>query len=100
LIVLPLTDWNITMNIVVDGGIKMILFMILHSLCASVLSYVLFTVSLEYIDAGKASILAACEPIAAMIFGVIFFSEIPTILSVGGLVLAIIAITIMTLPEK
>lgn len=100
LVVLPLTDWNITMDIVVDGGIKMILFMILHSLCASVLSYVLFTVSLEYIDAGKASILVACEPIAAMIFGVIFFEEIPTMLSVGGLVLAIIAITIMTLPDK
>lgn len=100
IVVLPLTDWKITTDIIRDGGIKMILFMLLHSLCASVLSYVLFTVSLKHIDAGKASILAACEPIAAMIFGVIFFSEIPTILSIGGLVLATIAITIMTLPEK
>ena len=89
-IVFPLTDWNLTGQIIMDGGIAMVLFMILHSLCASVLSYILFTVSLKYIDAGKASILAACEPIAAMIFGVIFFSEIPTILSIGGLVLATI----------
>lgn len=99
-IVFPLTDWQLTGQIIMDGGIGMVLFMILHSLCASVLSYILFTVSLKYIDAGKASILAACEPIAAMIFGVIFFSEIPTILSIGGLVLATIAITLMTLPEK
>ena len=100
IIVLPLTDWQITLDVVKTGGIGMILFMVLHSLCASVLSYILFTVSLEYIDAGKASILAACEPIAAMIFGVIFFAEMPTILSVMELVVAVIAITIMTLPEK
>ena len=100
LIVLPMTDWKLTYDIVRNGGFKMVAFMILHSLCASVLSYILFTVSLRYIDAGKASILAACEPIAAMIFGVMFFAEIPTILSLGGLVLALIAITIMTLPEK
>ncbi len=99
-VVLPLMDWQITVEVVKDGGFPMIGFMIVHSLCASVLSYMLFTVSLKYIDAGKASILAACEPVAAMIFGVLFFEEIPTILSVGGLVLAIIAITIMTLPEK
>jgi drug/metabolite transporter (DMT)-like permease len=100
LVVLPLTDWQITVELLERGGIKMGMFMLIHSLCTSVLPYILFTVSLAYIDAGKASILAACEPIAAMIFGVIFFSEIPTMLSVGGLVLATIAITIMTLPEK
>ena len=100
LVVLPITDWEITFEVVKTGGIKMILFMILHSLCASVLSYVLFTVSLNHIDAGKASILAACEPIAAMIFGAIFFAEVPTILSICGLILAILAITIMSLPEK
>lgn len=100
LVVLPLTDWKITFELVETGGAKMMLYMLIHSLCTSVLPYILFTVSLGYIDAGKASILAACEPIAAMIFGVIFFSEIPTILSIGGLVLATIAITIMTLPEK
>lgn len=100
LVVLPLTDWKITFELVETGGAKMMLFMLIHSLCTSVLPYILFTLSLKYIDAGKASILAACEPIAAMIFGVIFFSEIPTILSIGGLVLATIAITIMTLPEK
>lgn len=99
-VVFPLMDWKTTFEIVQDGGIGMIVFMILHSMCASVLSYILFTVSLKYIDAGKASILAACEPIAAMIFGIIFFSEIPTLLSLGGLILSIAAITMMTLPEK
>lgn len=99
-VVLPLTDWDITVKLVLEGRMKMILFMIIHSLFVSVLPYILFTLSLKYIDAGKVSILAACEPIAAMIFGVIFFSEIPTILSICGLALATIAITIMTLPEK
>ena len=43
LVVLPLMDWNVTIDVVRNGGIIMILFMILHSLCASVLSYILFT---------------------------------------------------------
>ena len=69
--VLPMMDWKVAMDIATEGGVKMGIFMIVHSLCTSVLPYILFTVSLSYIDAGKASILAADEPIAAMVFGLI-----------------------------
>ena len=98
--VFPMTDWDVAFKLASEGGVKMGIFMIVHSLCTSVLPYILFTVSLSYIDAGKASILAADEPIAAMIFGLLFFDEVPTILSMCGLVLATIAITIMSRPEK
>ena len=74
--------------------------MFLHSLFASVLPYVLYTLSLNYMETGKASILASAEPVAAMLFGLFFFSEIPTPLSLAGLALTITALALLSLPDK
>jgi drug/metabolite transporter (DMT)-like permease len=53
------------------------------------------------VDAGKAAILAAGgEPSAAMVFGIIFFNEIPSILGIIGLIITIIAISILCKPES
>lgn len=100
LVLLPLTDWKGVGIAVSEGGGRFVLFMLLHSLCTSVLPYVLYTVSLEYVEAGKASILAAGEPVAAMVFGAVFYSEIPTALSLIGLVLTIVALTLMSMPDR
>lgn len=51
-------------------------------------------------DAGKAYILASGEPIAAMFFGIFFYHEIPTVLSVIGVLLTLTALTLLSLPEK
>ena len=71
------------------------LFMIAHALCTAVLPYLLYTVSLGYMDAGKAAILCSCEPVAAMVFGVIFFGEVPTVLATIGLVIVIAALAML-----
>ena len=71
-------------------------FMLLHSLVTSALPYIFYTTSISRIDAGIASILAASEPAAAMLFGFLFFRETPSALSVAGLFLttgAIIALS-------
>lgn len=100
LVVIPLTNWKLVTNVVVANPIKMSVFLVIHSLCTSVLPYILYTFSIRYIDAGMASILASGEPVAAMIFGVIFFSEIPTVLSVVGIVLVIVALALLSMPDK
>ena len=100
LVVIPLTNWKLVTNVVVANPIKMSVFLVIHSLCTSVLPYILYTFSIRYIDAGMASILASGEPVAAMIFGVIFFSEIPTVLSVVGIVLVIVALGLLSMPDK
>ena len=100
LVVIPLTNWKLVTNVVVAKPIKMSVFLVIHSLCTSVLPYILYTFSIRYIDAGMASILASGEPVAAMIFGVIFFSEIPTVLSVVGIVLVIVALALLSMPDK
>lgn len=100
LVVIPLTDWKLVTDVVIANPFKMSVFLVIHSLCTSVLPYILYTFSIRYIDAGMASILASGEPVAAMIFGVIFFSEIPTVLSVVGIVLVIVALALLSMPKK
>lgn len=100
LVVIPLTNWKLVTNVVVANPVKMSVFLVIHSLCTSVLPYILYTFSIRYIDAGMVSILASGEPVAAMIFGVIFFSEIPTVLSVVGIVLVIVALALLSMPDK
>lgn len=100
LVVIPLTNWKLVTDVVVSNPVKMSVFLVIHSLCTSVLPYILYTFSIRYIDAGMASILASGEPVAAMIFGVIFFSEIPTVLSVVGIVLVIVALALLSMPDK
>lgn len=62
--------------------------------------YVFYTIALNHMDAGKASILCSCEPVAAMIFGMIFFDEMPTILSIVGLIIVLVALAMLVLQGK
>lgn len=101
IVLLPFTDWNILKDFVISAPVNHSIFMLLHSAFTSVLPYVLYTVSLSYIEAGKTSILAAGgEPISAMLLGMLFFSEVPTILSLIGLILTIVALSLLCMPSK
>lgn len=100
IILLPFTDWNILGKYVTAAPLENSLILLFHSICTCVLSYVLFTISLVYIEAGKASILASTEPVAAMVFGILFFAETPTVLSFTGLVITVIALTLLCMPGR
>lgn len=101
IILLPFTSWSKLEAFIVIDPLENSIFMVLHSICTSILPYVLYTIALKYIDTSKASILAAGgEPIAAMIFGFIFFSEVPTIISFGGIIVTIIALAIFCKPNS
>lgn len=97
---LPVTDWRCIYTVTAGGGAKMALFMLVNALVTSVLPYVFYTLALNYMEAGKASILAAGEPVAAMVFGFLFFAEKPTALAVTGLVLTTAALAAFSKPEK
>ena len=70
------------------------------SLCTAVCPYAFYTVALDHMEAGKASILCSCEPVAAMVFGFFFFREIPTVLSIAGLIIVLIALAMLVLSDK
>lgn len=101
IVLIPFTDWHAVGAFATAEPLKNITFMFLHSLCSNVLPYLIYTLSLAYVDAGSASIVAAAgEPSAAMLFGIMFFSEIPSFLGVTGLVVTIIGITLLSAPTR
>ena len=58
-VLVPFADWNSIGHVLALNPAKNGILMFLHSLFASVLPYVLYTLSLNYMETGKASILAS-----------------------------------------
>ena len=48
-------------------------------------------------EAGKASILCSCEPMVVMLFGVLLFGEVSTVLSLAGLCVTLVALGVLSL---
>lgn len=100
MVLFPMNDWGFVREIISVSPLKMSIFMVAHSLCTCIFPYALYTISLNYMDAGKASILCSCEPIAATIFGLLFYNEVPTLLSLVGLVIVLVALGILSLKNS
>lgn len=97
----PFADWSLFGTFIKDAPVEHSIFMLFQSVITTALPYILYNFALKYLDAGVVSILSAgTEPAAATLFGLFFFAEIPTVLSVCGLVVAIVALTMLCAPEK
>ena len=94
-VISPFVDYGAIGSFIAQEPLKHGLFLLMHSLCVAVIPYLLLTVSLSYISPGTAMILASCEPVAAMVFGILFFHEIPTPLSLTGLVITVTALVLL-----
>ena len=99
-VLLPFTQWDNMAHYIAANPLRNTLFMVMHSLCTAVCPYAFYTVALDHMEAGKASILCSCEPVAAMVFGLFFFEEIPTVLSVTGLMIVLLALAMLVLSDK
>lgn len=60
-----------------------------------VLPYVLYTIAMKTLPAGTASALSTVEPMAATVFSMIIFGEIPTLLSGTGILLVLLAVFLL-----
>ncbi len=96
LVIIPFTNFTQITDFVYLNTIPNIIFLMLHSLVSFALPYICITISLNHLDAGTAVILSSGEPVAALLFGVIFYSEIPTALMVCGVFITIIALIILS----
>ena len=56
-------------------------------LCTCAVPYLMYTVSLKAVPAGTASALSLLEPMAAIVYSIVFFGETPTIPAIIGIVL-------------
>ena len=96
IVLVPVTDWSIFITFIKDAPLKNTTFALAHSACTSILPYLFYSIALLYMENGKVSILAGGgEPIAAVVFGLLFFMEVPTILNLTGLAITIIALSLL-----
>ena len=94
---LPFSNFGQISNFISINPILTTIFLILHSTFSFALPYILSTVSLNYMDSGVSSIfLSGAEPFAALIFGFLIYSEIPTALMFCGFILTIIAMMMLS----
>ena len=97
LALLPFTDFTQINNFINIDPLWAIIFLIIHSTCSFALPYIFSTLSLNYMDSGTSSIfLSGAEPFAALIFGLLLYSEIPTILMFCGFIITIAAMVMLS----
>lgn len=102
LALLPFAGYGAISAFVAEAPGPGLLFLFVHALCTSVLPYVLLTLALRHAEAGKVSILASGgEPAAALVFGLLVYSEIPSPWMVLGLVVTVAALALLcAAPER
>lgn len=101
IVLAPVANQQIIGAFIMEAPAQNIVFLILHSLCVSVIPYICITMALLYMEAGKVSILASGgEPVAAAVFGLIFYTEIPSVLMVVGIVVTIAALAALCLDKS
>ena len=96
IVTIPFTNFTQIANFINLNVTYNILFLILHSLVSFALPYIFITISLNHLDAGTAVILSSGEPIAALLFGMIFYSEMPTFLMACGVFITIMALIMLS----
>jgi drug/metabolite transporter (DMT)-like permease len=73
--------------------------LVTHALFASVLPYLAFTYAMNYMETGKASILASIDPVCAGIWGWLLYQERPDWIMVLGMVVVLFGVTILNFPD-
>ena len=97
IVLTPFTDWNLFTNFLISNPQTNILVIFAHSIFTSILPYFLFSFALEYIDNGLATMLCSgAEPTSATLWGALLFSEYPSILNLIGIIITIIALSLLT----
>ena len=98
---IPFVQFDVAANYVEVAPVWHTVVLLFHSLCTSVLPYVFLTYALMHAEAGTVSILASGgEPVSAAVFGVIVYSEIPSLLMLLGLAIVIYALVLLCQTPK
>ena len=101
IVLLPITDWSTFNSFLIVNPLTNVPFALLHSLLIAVLPYFLFTYGLNYVENGKATILcSSAEPTSATIFGLLFFSEVSSMLNIIGIFITIIGLALLVSSQE
>lgn len=95
---IPFAKWGDIGAAITDKP-SLIGFSLIFGLVSTVLPYILYTVGLEKVENGKASIVASIEPVVATILGIIVYHETLHINEIIGIVLVIGAIILCNISQ-
>ena len=79
-------------DLTVQGPPTLWLMIVGIGLCTCAVPYLIYTMTLKYIPAGTASALSLIEPMAAILYSIVFFQEQPTLPAIAGIVLILGAV--------
>ena len=88
-----LTDMGKVMQ-VATNGMGNLFFCLAFGVLCTVAPYLTYTLGLQYVENGKASIIASIEPVTATLLGALIFHEKLTVTGVLGVVLVLAALVI------
>ena len=98
---IPFVSWDSFATYIEPDPLNRSLFLLVPTFLNTLVPYICYNLSLKYMESGTASILASgAEPSAATVFGIILYSEIPTIWSLSGLFMTIIALTMLVITSR
>ncbi|MBQ1845329.1 MAG: DMT family transporter [Desulfovibrio sp.] len=101
LAIAPFADIGLCLALIRDNPGPALAFACVHSACTAVLPYAFYTSAMRRLDAGRVSMLAgAAEPLAAAAFGAMLYGEVLSPLAMAGALLAILAVSLLFLPER
>ncbi len=95
---IPLTDFGEVTAVV--GQPEHLLYLLIYTLVTTIVPYISYTTGLQYVENGVAAVLACIEPVMATIFGIFFFSELPSVTGWLGIALVLTALTVLNLQPK
>lgn len=95
-----LGGWGTIARAVTASGGRILPAMAGLGIFSTVLPFLLYTIGLQHLEGGRASIIASIEPVAATVTGALVFRERMSLLSLLGMALVLAGIIIVSWSEK
>ena len=91
-----LTDFK-QVYVAVENSSVILLMVLLHAVITTIAPNLLYTESLKHMEPGTVSIMASSQVVMAAVFGLIFFTEIPTLYGMIGMASVIGALVLLNI---
>ena len=95
---IPLTPFGQIAAVAVQP--QHLLYLVIYTVVTTIIPYIAYTTGLRYVENGVAAVLACIEPVMATVFGIFFFSEVPSLSGWLGIALVLAALVLLNLQPK
>ena len=98
--ILPFSHPIATFERIAAAGWVGWLMLVAMGILTAVLPYLFYTLGLEKIESGKASVMASLEPVVATVAGLIAFGEVPQPIAWVGIILVLMGVVLLNVRFK